>query len=276
MNYTNINENINIYFKEIRNFQNLTLKDERILFTRVKEGDQKAVTEIFNRMAKLAVAVAKTYTSKADVLQDLIQEANCGVLDAINKFDLSMGFRFSSYARWWMKSYIGRYLETSGVVRSTNSTLSMKIRKISTEFFKQNQREITEYELMDLLEQGGEVITDISAILPVKVDNLADAFGDEDFTLEDSKDFNNRTSSDNDHLCTETNEELSDDINRMMSGLTDREKAMVKMKFGIGYYRELGYDEIARRWSELTGEKLMSEERCRQIVTGAIKKMKKI
>ena len=106
MNFTNRNRNIDIYFSEIRNNQSMTREDEIILFTRVAKGDRSAVTDIFNRMSKLAVAVAKTYTDNPDLLEDLIQEANSGILYAIDKYDPALGYRFSSYARWWMKAYI--------------------------------------------------------------------------------------------------------------------------------------------------------------------------
>ena len=273
MNYTNKTESINIYFREIRKFQNMTREDEIILFNRVANGDNSAVTEIFNRMSKLAVAVAKTYTSNPDILQDLIQEANCGILEAIKKYDPLSGFRFSSYARWWMKAYITKYLNERLTVRPTNVALVNLAKKIRDEFFQKNQRDITDYELMDILEERGEVVTDITAILSVKVDSIDEVFGDDDHTMEESKMFSNRTSSVNDVLCVEENVALSDDINRMISRLSLRERTMLKMKFGIGC-DEMDYGDITKQWALMSGEKVMTPERARQIVTGAVKKLK--
>lgn len=273
MNYTNINENINIYFREIRDFRNMTREDEIILFTRVADGDNSAVTEIFNRMAKLAVATAKTYTGNPDLLQDLIQEANCGILEAIRKYDLSSGYRFSSYARWWMKAYISKYINESKIVHPANGRLMALAKKIRFEFFRENHRDITECELMDLLEERGEVVTDITVILSVKVDSVSDVFGDDDRTMEESRGFNERTSVANDYLCVEDNEELSDDISCLLDRLTPRERTMVRMRFGIGY-DEMEYTDIARMWAAISGEKVMTSERVRQIVTAAVKKMR--
>ena len=273
MNYTNITENINIYFHEIRKFQNMTKEDEDILFFRVANGDNSAVTEIFNRMAKLAVATAKTYTSNPDLLQDLIQEANCGILEAIRRFNPSMGFRFSSYARWWMKANISKFLNESMTVHPANGRLIAIAKRIRQEFFKENQREITEWELMDLLEERGEVVTDITAILSVTVDSIDNVTGDGDSTFEESRLFNSRSAIDNDYLCVEESESLTDDIDGLMSKLTIRERMMVKMKFGIGF-EEMEYPDIAKKWARMTGEKVMSAERVRQIVVAAVKKMR--
>ena len=275
MNYTNITENINIYFREIRQFQNMTKEDEDILFFRVSQGDNSAVTEIFNRMAKLAVATAKTYTSNPDLLQDLIQEANCGILEAIRKFDPMMGFRFSSYARWWMKAYISKYINESKIVHPSNGRLMALAKRIRQEFYRENHRDITECELMDLLEERGEVVTDITAILSVTVDSLDSPSGDDDdYTLEKSGMFNSRTAANNDYLLSEESESLTDDISAMLSRLTPRERAMVKMRFGIGYDDEMEYTDIARMWAAISGEKVMTSERVRQIVTTAVKKMR--
>ena len=275
MNYTNITENINIYFREIRQFQNMTKEDEDILFFRVSQGDNSAVTEIFNRMAKLAVATAKTYTSNPDLLQDLIQEANCGILEAIRKFDPMMGFRFSSYARWWMKAYISKYINESKIVHPSNGRLMALAKRNRAEFYMENHRDITECELMDLLEERGEVVTDITAILSVTVDSLDRSSGDDDdYTLEKSGMFNSRTAANNDYLLSEESESLTDDISAMLSRLTPRERAMVKMRFGIGYDDEMEYTDIARMWAAISGEKVMTSERVRQIVTAAVKKMR--
>ena len=88
------NRNIDIYFKEIHTNGGLTREDEITLFTRIAKGDKSAEVEVFNKMSKFAVAVAKTYTGEPELLEDLIQEANMGVLTAISKYDVALGYRF--------------------------------------------------------------------------------------------------------------------------------------------------------------------------------------
>lgn len=280
MNYTNRTQNIDIYFKEIRSFSNITTTEEKELFARVKSGDAKAQDEIFNKMAKLAVAVAKSYTGNPDLLPDLIQEANIGILLAIPKFDISLGHRFSSYARWWMIAQIGRYLDEQGVVHGNNPKVMSKIKKLQSEFWKKNGREMTEFELFETLEEMGEKVTDLTALTQISIQSINQELDDDDFTVEDSREFNERTAS----VQEETNENpdnLSDEMTRMLAKLDEREKRFVMMNFGIGYDYEMDFGVIAEKENERMarnakpGEKVktITNERVRQIVKAAIVKM---
>lgn len=277
INYTNLNENINIYFREIRNFTSLTREDEVRLFSRIKTGDKSAQTEIFNRMAKLAVNIAKTYTGDADLLEDLIQEANIGILTAIDKFDLNSGFRFSSYARYWMKAAISKYLDEMGVVRHCNPRLIDLANKIREKFYKENQRDITNVELMDMLEDAGEVVDDVKSITTitnVRIDLPYDC-DDSGKPKGEYGDFADRTASDNGFTEKERAEELSEDIRRRLSRLTQREQQLVLLMYGFVTGEEMGYDAVTERWNEGKPEKeQLTQERIRQIIKGALKKMK--
>lgn len=268
MNFTNTNQNISIYFKEIRNFSNLTREDEINLFGRISKGDKSAETEIFNRLSKLAVNIAKTYTASADLLEDLIQEANIGILDAIKKYDINMGYRFSSYARFWMKAYIGRFLDQMGVVHHCSANVINLANKIREKFYRENQREISEYELLDLLEEQGEVVNDVAAIIDIKLTriDLPVAEGD-DLTQKEYGEFADRTASVNEFESDMDDESLSSDVEKLLNKLTDKEKKYVKMMFGIGQEYEMTYKQIA----EAEG---CTQERVRQIITGALKKLK--
>lgn len=277
MNYTNLNQNISIYFNEIRHFSSLTREDEVDLFNRITRGDKSAQTEIFNKMAKLAVSIAKTYTSKADLLEDLIQEANMGVLDAIHRYDLSTGYRFSSYARFWMKAYIGRYLNEIGIVHHCNPILIKMANKIREKFYAENQREISEYELMDMLEEAGQIVTDTTQILNithVMIDKPADG-GDDELTVGEMGVFADRTAYSNDCVKEEEKETLSDEISRRLSKLDTREQELILLKFGFadGFEYESN-KSLSDRYNELHPEKTLTEERVRQIVASALKKMK--
>ena len=290
INYTNINENINIYFKEIRSNSSMTREDEVTLFSRIAKGDKMAETEIFNKMAKLAVNIAKTYTSNADLLEDLIQEANIGILDAIKKYDLTTGYRFSSYARFWMKAYIGRYLDDMGIVHHCNPVLVKKANKIREEFYKKNQREISEYELMDALEEVGEVVNDTASILNITSVRIDLPLGGEedDITRGETGEFADRTASHNNCVKEEEKETLSSDIAKRLSKLDTREQSLILMKFGFSTGYEMDYKSITEKWNEEVEKKALVEgwdekkikreqltqERVRQIVVAALKKMK--
>ena len=279
INYTNLNQSINIYFKEIRSFKSLSKRDEEILFSRIELGDKKAETEVFNRLAKLAVAVAKTYTCRPELLSDLIQEANLGVLTAIHKFDINKGYRFSSYARWWMKARISKYLNEMSVVRpGTNSRILWLAKKIAEQFYMENCREISDIELLDELESRGEVVTDLNAILSIKAVRIDVPINEQSDTAQvDLGIFSTRTASRNEFEEDEENESLSSDIARRMSRLDSREQELVRLKFGFitGYEIETNKD-LTKEWNDRHPEQKtpLTEERVRQILVGALKKMK--
>lgn len=275
MKYTAFSDNINIYLKEIRKNDSLTREEEVLLFTRIAKGDKDAETEVFNRMAKLAVSIAKTYTpDSSELLQDLIQEANLGILTAIKKYDLALGYRFSSYARFWMKASISTFLAKMGTVHAASPRILSLAKKIKEKFYAKNQREISEYELLDILEEMGEVVTDLSAILSISVASI-NTLTTDDLTLEDSDEFASATASDNVQEDIE-NQGIQYEIARKLSTLTYREQILVKLRFGFIYGSEMDFKSVAETWNNrFRGtEKTLTQERCRQIVQEAVKKMR--
>ena len=296
MYLTFTNKNIDIYFKEIKSNENLTREDEITLFTRIAKGDKSAEVEVFNKMSKLAVAIAKTYTGTPELLEDLIQEANMGVLTAIKKYDVALGYRFSSYARWWMKSYITTFLNNMGMVHPSNTQVLDKAKKIREAFFKKNHREISECELLDRLEEMGILVSDVNAITTVLVTSIDQRVDeDEDTVAGEYGEFAERTSCRNEYESEIENQELSRQIEVLMSRLTAREQTLVRMRFGFTTGSEMDFDSIAMRWNEGKSKYLLNEngnivlnnngkpkgnpeylttERGRQIVVAAVKKMK--
>ena len=296
MYLTFTNKNIDIYFKEIKSNENLTREDEITLFTRIARGDKSAEVEVFNKMSKLAVAIAKTYTGTPELLEDLIQEANMGVLTAIKKYDVALGYRFSSYARWWMKSYITTFLNNMGMVHPSNTQVIDKAKKIREAFLKKNHREISECELLDRLEEMGVLVSDVTAITTVLVTSIDQRIDeDEDTVASECGEFAERTSCRNEYESEIENQELSRKIEVLMSRLTAREQTLVRMRFGFTTGSEMDFDSIAMRWNEGKSKYLLDEngnivlnnngkpkgnpeylttERVRQIVVAAVKKMK--
>jgi len=272
MYLTSRNQTIDIYFREVRNnYSTLTREDEINLFARIATGDKKAGEEVFNRMAKMAIAFAKTYTGNADLLQDLIQEANIGILTAIDKYDVNAGYRFSTFARWWMKANITSFMDSMGIVPTLNPRLVQIIKKVKETYFRENGTEITDIELMDKLEEMGEIVTDINDINIISIDSYAG--DDEDNTVADFGEFAEATASYNAYEEEIQNEDLSNEIAVRMKGLDSREKLFVRLKFGLDTGVEMEYESIADYWNKRNAKKLTAE-RVRQIVNEAIKKMK--
>ena len=197
-----------------------------------------------------------------------------GILIAIDKYDVSKGYRFSSYARWWMKAQIMNFINDRNVIHPTTMDLTYKARRIREQFFKTHQREITEYELMDALEEMGEVVTDLSAIVNVVMERV-DLPDEDGNTPLDSGEIAMNTSHTNNFLYQEAEESLSDNIARMLNRLTPRERTIVKMKFGIGYDYEMDYKTISEKYNQGRPEnEQLGAERVRQICVNALKKMK--
>ena len=287
MNYTNLNQNISIYFNEIRHFSSLTKSDEVTLFNRISSGDRSAEMEVFNKMAKLAVAIAKLYTSKAELLEDLIQEANMGILEAIHKYDLSMGYRFSSYARWWVKAFITNFLNHMKAVSVTNTRIPYLAKKIREEFYKKNHRDITEYELCDRLEEMGEVVLDTRVITDIMLTRLDKDVDEDGNAVVDCGEVAMTTSSRNDYEKEIENEALTNEVERRLARLTTREQELVRMRFGFTTGDQMDYASITERYNEGKEKYIIAEdgttkknkdyltqERVRQLVEGALKKMK--
>lgn len=273
MYYTAHTKNIDIYFNEIRNNQPLTIEDEKRLFARIANGDKSAETEIFNRVSKLAVNIAKTFTGNPDLLCDLIQEANMGILYAISKFDINLGYRFSSYARWWSRAYIINCLEMMNIVKRKCHQLDCKVNTIKKDFLKKYGRIPSEYEILDILDAMGEKVTDLSLLHDLCIENMNDIFAESDDEQCERGELALTLSSRNSYEDKIENEELINILKRKMSMLSDREKKFVALKFGIGCEHEFDYDVIADMESVNTG-KPITAERVRQIIKGAIEKMR--
>ena len=298
MNYTNRTECINIYFKEIKSFKSMTREDEITLFARIAAGDTRVETEIFNRMAKLAVATAKTYTCDPILLEDLIQEANHGVLTAIRKYDPALGFRFSSYAIWWMKAYISTFLNEMNIVHPTcNSKIIWKAKKIAEEFYMNHQRDITEVELLEALEEMGEVVTDVTVLVSIKSVRIDNPINDDDRKSQmELEVFTNRTKTFNEYEDQAEDDDLASLIKSRLNRLNPRERELILLKFGFttGYEFE-SYDALTKEWNKGKTQYLydengdvilndkgdpkknpeyLTQERVRQIVIAALKKMK--
>ena len=278
INYTNLNQNINIYFKEIKSFKSLTREEEIVLFARIAQGDHLAETEVFNKMAKLAVAVAKTYTCRPELLEDLIQEANMGVLTAIKKYDPAMGYRFSSYARWWMKACISKYLNEMNIVHPTcNSKLICLAKTIAERFYQEHHREILDVELLEELESRGEVVADVTTLISVRTVRIDTPIDEQsEHAKMELEVFNGKTSSDNDFMGESENEALNSMISARLALLTEREQEIILLKFGFTTGYELESNKaLMEEWNKRHPElKPLTEERIRQLVVSALKKMR--
>lgn len=260
------NEELKIYLNEINQIPLLSAEEEKELTTKAAQGDPAAKEKLINSNLKLVVSIAKKFQGNGISFLDLIQEGNIGLIAAIDKFDNSLGYRFSTYAYYWIKTTISRAVNQQN--RSIRIPVYMveklsKYKKIEQELSQKYNREPTENEIaekMDIsikeIKELKEYLSDtISLDAPVG-DDKEDSFGS---FVEDSS---NGNPADN-----YEKEDMSKILLKVLDTLPEREAGILKMRFGIGYSSPLTLEEVGKRYS-------LTRERVRQIEASALKKMR--
>ena len=249
-------ESIERYLQEIGREQMISLDEEAELAHRIKQGDEEALEKLTKANLRFVVSVAKQYQGQGLSLVDLINEGNVGLITAAKKFDETRGFKFISYAVWWIRQSILQALaENSRIVRLPQNQVGnvSKVNQFYHQFIQKNERLPSVDEVAEALDMEPEKVNAVLISSGKHVSMDAPLVEDEDSCLLDL--FSNREDSDTDaQLVTES---LATEIDRAISQLPDREAKIIKMFFGI-QSPELSLEEI--------GEKMkLSRERVRQI-----------
>ena len=253
------------YLQEIGREELITVEEEVELAQRIKKGDQVALEKLTRANLRFVVSVAKQYQNQGLSLPDLINEGNLGLIKAAEKFDETRGFKFISYAVWWIRQSILQALaEQSRIVRlPLNQVGSLnKINKAYSEFEQQYERRPSAEELADKLEIPTEKVTDTLRVSGRHISVDAPFVEGEDNNLLDVLVNNDSPNADRALI----NESLSREIDRALSTLTERESDIVKLFFGIGC-QEMTLEEIGERFG-------LTRERVRQIKEKAIRRLR--
>ena len=261
-------ESLEKYFQEINKI-NLLLPDEEIsLVKKIKQGDQGALEKLIKANLRFVVSVAKQYQNQSLSLNDLINEGNIGLVKAAHKFDETRGFKFISYAVWWIRQSIMQALsENSRIVKipvSLSGTIS-KIKKVSSGLEQKYEREPTDEELAEVLEMTTKEINGALSSVSKQVSFDAPIGGDdENSSLLDVIENENAAKVDANLSDIES---LKVEIERTLNSLSYREQEVIKMTFGIGGKEQMTLQEI--------GEYLgLTRERVRQIKEKGIRKLR--
>lgn len=255
------------YLQEIGKVELITPEEEVKLAILIKKGDQVALEKLTKANLRFVVSVAKQYQNQGLTLPDLINEGNLGLIKAAQRFDETRGFKFISYAVWWIRQSILQALaEQSRIVRLPLNKVGLtnRISKAYSQLEQEFEREPTPEELAFLLDIDAE---EISATLGVAARHvsmdqpLADG---EDSTLIDVL-INKDAKGTDDELAIK--DSLNTEIERSLSTLTERQKEVVRYFFGIGIDHPLSLEDIGERFS-------LTRERVRQIKDKAINKLK--
>ncbi|MFC2138076.1 RNA polymerase sigma factor RpoD/SigA [Bacteroidota bacterium] len=253
------------YLQEIGKEDLITVEEEVELAQRIKKGDQVALERLTRANLRFVVSVAKQYQNQGLSLPDLINEGNLGLIKAAEKFDETRGFKFISYAVWWIRQSILQALaEQSRIVRlPLNQVGSLnKINKAYSKFEQEYERQPSPEELADTLELPKEKVTDTLKVSGRHVSMDAPFSDGEDNSLLDVLINNDSPKADTDLM----KESLSREIERSLSTLTERERDIVKLFFGIGV-QEMTLEEIGERFG-------LTRERVRQIKEKAIRRLR--
>ena len=255
------------YLQEIGKVELITPEEEVKLAIRIKQGDQYALEKLTKANLRFVVSVAKQYQNQGLTLPDLINEGNLGLIKAAQRFDETRGFKFISYAVWWIRQSILQALaEQSRIVRLPLNKVGLtnRISKAYSQLEQEFEREPTPEELAILLDMDPE---EISATLGVAARHvsmdqpLADG---EDSTLIDVLINPDAISTDNELVFKAS---LKTEIDRSLSTLTERQKDVIRFFFGIGVDHALSLEDIGEHFN-------LTRERVRQIKDKAITKLR--
>ena len=253
------------YLQEIGREEQITVEEEVELAQRIKKGDQEALEKLTRANLRFVVSVAKQYQNQGLSLPDLINEGNLGLIKAAEKFDETRGFKFISYAVWWIRQSILQALaEQSRIVRlPLNQVGSLnKINKALSKFEQENERMPSSDELAEILGIPREKINDTLRVSGRHVSVDAPFVDGEDNSLLDVLVNNDSPNADRGLV----NESLNKEIERALSTLTERERDIVRYFFGIGC-QEMTLEEIGEHFG-------LTRERVRQIKEKAIRRLR--
>ena len=253
------------YLQEIGREELVSPEEEVELAQRIRKGDQEALEKLTRANLRFVVSVAKQYQNQGLSLPDLINEGNLGLIKAAEKFDETRGFKFISYAVWWIRQSILQALaEQSRIVRLPLNQVGAlnKINKALSKFEQENERQPSNEELSEMIDVSTDKISDTlrSSGRHVSVD--APFVEGEDNSLLDVLPNDDSPMADRGLV----NESLNTEIERALSTLTEREREIIKSFFGIGC-QEMTLEEIGERFG-------LTRERVRQIKEKAIRRLK--
>ena len=263
-------DSVRLYLREIGKIPLLTPEEEADLAKRIVKGDKKAKDKMVESNMRLVVSIAKRYGGRGLDFLDLIQEGNTGLLRAVEKFDPDKGFKFSTYATWWVRQAITRAIADQArtiripvhMVETINKVLRTT-RKLTAEL----NREPTNEEIAKELDMDPEKIDYVMRIkqdiasLDASVGREGD---DEDSVLGDFVEDEERDSPED----SAANQILKEQLSEIIATLTDREQKIIRLRFGIGGGRPHTLEEVGAEFD-------VTRERIRQIEAKALSKLRK-
>ncbi|MFP4015677.1 MAG: RNA polymerase sigma factor RpoD [Halanaerobiales bacterium] len=257
---------VRMYLKGIGKVDLLSAEEEVDLAKRVEAGDEQAKDRLIEANLRLVVSIAKKYIGRGMHFLDLIQEGNMGLMKAVEKFDYTKGYKFSTYATWWIRQAITRSIADQG--RTIRVPVHMvekinKVARISRTLYQEFDREPTSAEIAELMNISPEKVEEIQKISKEAI-SLETPIGEE----EDSNlgDFIKDEETAEPEISV-TQNLLKEELDGILDTLTEREKRILELRFGIADGRNRTLEEVGKEFG-------VTRERIRQIEAKALRKLR--
>ena len=265
-NHFEIDDPVKIYLKDIGNVPLLSFEDEIELAKRIEQGDILAKEQLSESNLRLVVSIAKRYMGRGMSLLDLIQEGNIGLMRAVDKYDYRRGYKFSTYATWWIRQAITRAIaDQSRTIRIPVHMVETinRLRRVTKELQQELNREVTLDEIASRMEMSVDKIQSIYKLSQEPV-SLETPIGDADDNM--LSDFIKDEHGLLPHEAA-SYEVLKLQINEILSLLSEREAEVLRLRYGIDNGREMTLEEIGKEFN-------VTRERIRQIESKALGKLR--
>lgn len=268
-------ETLTRYYEDIRKYDVMSEEKEVEMFNLFKNGNKQeqeyARNFIINANQRFVVAMAKRFATNENIL-DLISEGNIGLIEAMKDFDITKGNKFITFAVWYVRRAINNYCINYGnLVKKTNLSKTYHvIAQATNKFIQTEYRQPTLEELLEIVNKEHKAdIKSIEDIIDTKISSIDEGFNseDDDAAFGEMSLYNSYSSSFNEYEKISNDDFNNKLISSMLGKLPEREKTIIKMVFGIGYYREYELQEIAEELG-------LTTERVRQIKNSVIKEIK--
>jgi RNA polymerase primary sigma factor len=259
-------DSVKLYLQQLTKLSLATHDQEKEFAKRILEGDHEAREALVTANLRLVVSIAKKYTNRGLLFLDLIQEGNLGLLRSIEKFDYTMGYKFSTYSTWWIRQAITRAIaEQSRVIRIPVHIMELvnKVRRQISNFVQQNGREPTTEELAKKTDLPIEKIKEIQKLTQEPV-SLEVSVGEKEDTVLENYISNEGAVSPEEAVIDNL---LRDQIAKVLKTLSEREQTVIKLRFGLE-------DGIPRSLEEIGRIMGVTRERVRQIEEKSLKKLR--
>ncbi|MGN1081251.1 MAG: RNA polymerase sigma factor RpoD [Acutalibacteraceae bacterium] len=261
-----LDDPVKIYLKEIGRVPLLTADEEIELAERIANGDTRAKERLSEANLRLVVSIAKRYVGRGLHFLDLIQEGNVGLIKAVEKFDYTKGFKFSTYATWWIRQAITRAIADQA--RTIRIPVHMvetinRLKKVQSQLLHENGRDATEEQIAEAMNLSVERVREIMRVAQEPVSMETPIGPEEDSRLVDFIRDDEAPAPDEAALKTITNE----DIDNVLKTLTSREEQVIRLRFGLTDGRCHTLEEVGTEFN-------VTRERIRQIEAKALRKLR--